>query len=44
MKKRQEDENQRYKEQMQKKMDMLLKLKNDITANRVSYCLDISEL
>ena len=36
MKQRQEEENQRYKEQMQKKMDMLLKLKTDITTNRVS--------
>ncbi|XP_033763578.1 cilia- and flagella-associated protein 74-like isoform X1 [Pecten maximus] len=31
---RQEEENIRYKENMQKKMDMLLKLKGDITANR----------
>ena len=36
MKQRQEEANQRYKEQMQKKMDMLLKLKTDITTNRVS--------
>ena len=36
MKQRQEEEDQRYKDEMQRKMDMLLKLKGDITANRVS--------
>ena len=35
MKQLQEEENQRYKQNMQTKMDMLLKLKSDITANRV---------
>ena len=35
IKKREEQENIRYKENMQKKMDMLLKLKSDITSNRV---------
>lgn len=35
MQKRQEEENARYKENMRKKMEMLLKLKGDITANRV---------
>ncbi|CAG2192853.1 unnamed protein product [Mytilus edulis] len=34
MKKRQDEENIRYKENMHKKMDMLLKLKSDITSNR----------
>lgn len=34
IKKREEQENIRYKENMQKKMDMLLKLKSDITSNR----------
>ncbi|KAL5014793.1 hypothetical protein ScPMuIL_009063 [Solemya velum] len=34
LRQRQEDEDIRYKEDMQRKMDMLLKLKNDITANR----------
>ncbi|XP_052759795.1 cilia- and flagella-associated protein 74-like isoform X2 [Mya arenaria] len=34
LKKRQEDENQRYKEEMKRKMDMLLKLKSDIQSNR----------
>ncbi|KAL3862108.1 hypothetical protein ACJMK2_008101 [Sinanodonta woodiana] len=34
LKQRQEEENIRYKENMQKKMDMLLKLKSDIAANR----------
>ena len=34
LRQRQEEENTRYKENMQKKMDMLLKLKGDITANR----------
>lgn len=35
MQKRHEEENARYKENMRKKMEMLLKLKGDITANRV---------
>lgn len=35
LKQRQEEENIRYQDNMQKKMDMLLKLKNDIQANRV---------
>lgn len=35
MQKRHEEENVRYKENMRKKMEMLLKLKGDITANRV---------
>lgn len=34
MQKRHEEENARYKENMRKKMEMLLKLKGDITANR----------
>ncbi|XP_062567014.1 cilia- and flagella-associated protein 74-like isoform X2 [Saccostrea cucullata] len=34
LQKRQEEENVRYKENMKKKMEMLLKLKGDITANR----------
>ena len=36
LKQRQEDENKRYQDNMHKKMDMLLKLKSDIQANRVS--------
>ena len=35
LQKRHEDENKRYKEHMKNKMEMLLKLKGDITANRV---------
>ena len=35
LKKRQEEENQRYQEDMKRKMDMLLKLKTDIHNNRV---------
>ncbi|XP_052267472.1 cilia- and flagella-associated protein 74-like isoform X2 [Dreissena polymorpha] len=34
LKQRQEEENKRYQENMTKKMDMLLKLKSDIQANR----------
>ncbi|KAL4221191.1 hypothetical protein ACF0H5_019455 [Mactra antiquata] len=34
LKQRQEEENVRYKENMQRKMDMLLKLKTDIQSNR----------
>ncbi|XP_061162453.1 cilia- and flagella-associated protein 74-like [Saccostrea echinata] len=34
LQKRQEEENARYKENMKKKMEMLLKLKGDITSNR----------
>ncbi|XP_053379519.1 cilia- and flagella-associated protein 74-like isoform X2 [Mercenaria mercenaria] len=34
LKQRQEEENNRYKENMQRKMDMLLKLKSDIQSNR----------
>lgn len=37
MQKRHEEENVRYKENMRKKMEMLLKLKGDITANRVLF-------
>ena len=41
MKQRQEEEDQRYKDDMQRKMDMLLKLKGDITVNRVIVVIRI---
>ena len=39
MRERQQQAEERYKAEMQRKMDMLVKLKADITSNKVRCCL-----